>query len=131
MSLVGRIQDLAVAIRDKFNAISPRLLPTNAASGQLPRWNGAQWVVASPADFSVQPEQLAPVATSGAYTDLSGKPTLGTAAATASTAYATAAQGAKADTAVQSSTVTSIVSLTQAQYDALAVKDPATLYVIA
>jgi hypothetical protein len=33
------------------------------------------------------------VATTGAYSDLSGKPTLGTAAATASTDYATAAQG--------------------------------------
>ncbi len=36
---------------------------------------------------------LATVATSGAYADLSGKPTLGTAAATATTDYATAAQG--------------------------------------
>lgn len=46
---------------------------------------------------------LATVATTGAYADLSGKPTLGTAAATDATAYATAAQGAKADTAVQGS----------------------------
>ena len=44
---------------------------------------------------------LSTVATSGAYADLSGRPTLGTAAATASSDYATAAQGAKADTAVQ------------------------------
>lgn len=58
---------------------------------------------------------FAAVATSGAYTDLSGKPTLfdgvyasltgkptlGTAAATAATDYATAAQGTKADSAVQ------------------------------
>lgn len=36
---------------------------------------------------------------SGAYNDLTGKPTLGTAAATAATAYATAAQGTKADAA--------------------------------
>jgi pyridoxine 5'-phosphate synthase PdxJ len=36
---------------------------------------------------------LATVATTGAYADLSGKPTLGTAAATASTDYAPAAQG--------------------------------------
>ena len=35
----------------------------------------------------------------GAYASLSGKPTLGTAAATASSDYATAAQGTKADTA--------------------------------
>lgn len=53
------------------------------------------------ADTAVQPGSLAPVATSGAYADLTGKPTLGTAAATDATAYATAAQGAKADTAVQ------------------------------
>ena len=35
----------------------------------------------------------------GAYASLSGKPTLGTAASTASTAYATSAQGTSADTA--------------------------------
>ena len=46
------------------------------------------------------------MATSGAYNDLSGKPTLGSAAATASTAYATAAQGVKADSALQSETIT-------------------------
>jgi hypothetical protein len=39
------------------------------------------------------------VATSGAYADLSGLPTLGTAASTAATDYATAAQGSNADTA--------------------------------
>lgn len=44
---------------------------------------------------------LATVATSGAYGDLSGRPTLGTAAAQNATAFATAAQGTKADTAVQ------------------------------
>lgn len=42
---------------------------------------------------------------SGAYGDLSGRPTLGTAAATASTDYATAAQGAKADAAIPSGLV--------------------------
>lgn len=42
-----------------------------------------------------------PTIFSGSYTDLTSKPTLGTAAAQASTAFATAAQGAKADTAVQ------------------------------
>ena len=44
---------------------------------------------------------LSTVAATGAYSDLSGKPTLGTAAATDTTDYATPAQGAKADTAVQ------------------------------
>ena len=42
---------------------------------------------------------------SGAYADLTGKPTLGTAAATASTDYATAAQGATADSALQAETL--------------------------
>ncbi|MEB3021322.1 hypothetical protein [[Mycobacterium] crassicus] len=45
---------------------------------------------------------LATVATSGGYGDLSGLPTLGTAAETDASAYATAAQGVKADSAVQS-----------------------------
>ena len=71
------------------------------------------------ADSATQPGDLATVATSGSYNDLSnlptlfsgayadltGKPTLGTAAATASTDYATAAQGALADTALQSETI--------------------------
>ena len=42
-----------------------------------------------------------PALFSGAYNDLTGKPTLGTAAAQDTTAFATAAQGALADTAVQ------------------------------
>ena len=50
---------------------------------------------------AVQPGDLATVATTGAYDDLNGKPTLGTAAAFDSTDFATAAQGAKADSAVQ------------------------------
>ena len=44
---------------------------------------------------------LANVATTGSYNDLSNLPTLGTAAATNSTAYATAAQGALANSAIQ------------------------------
>jgi hypothetical protein len=44
---------------------------------------------------------LSAVASTGAYADLSGKPTLGTAAAQNSIAFATAAQGATADTALQ------------------------------
>ena len=69
-------------------------------------------------DLSGTPS-LATVATSGAYSDLSGlpslfsgnyndlsnKPTLGTAAATASSDYATAAQGVKADSALQAETI--------------------------
>ena len=44
---------------------------------------------------------LATVATSGSYNDLLNKPALGTAATTNTTDYATAAQGGKADTALQ------------------------------
>ena len=58
------------------------------------------YVTASGEDI-VQPSDLATVATTGAYSDLSGLPTLGTAAATDATAYATAAQGSLADSAVQ------------------------------
>lgn len=50
---------------------------------------------------AVQPEDLATVATSGSYNDLSNKPALGTAAYASTSDFATAAQGGKADTAVQ------------------------------
>ncbi|MDX5412420.1 MAG: hypothetical protein LPK02_05195 [Rhodobacterales bacterium] len=46
-------------------------------------------------------ENLAAVALSGSYGDLTGRPALGTAASTAAADYATAAQGALADSAVQ------------------------------
>src|SRR4051812_26872784 len=53
--------------------------------------------LAAKADIS----SLAAVATSGAYNDLSGLPTLGTAAAQNTGFFATAAQGALADSALQ------------------------------
>lgn len=73
---------------------------------------------------------------------------LGSAATTASTDYATAAQGALADSAVQpadialmvesdvtgvtgADAITNVISLTQAEYDAIVTPDAATLYVIA
>ena len=62
------------------------------------------------ADTATQPADLATVATTGAYADLSGKPTLGTAAATASTDYATAAQGTLADTAIQSADLATVAT---------------------
>ena len=58
------------------------------------------------ADSAIQPTDLAPVATSGSYQDLTGVPTLGTAAASDSADFATAAQGAKADNAVLTTVVT-------------------------
>ena len=51
------------------------------------------------------PDTLAAVATSGGYGDLTGKPTLGTAAASAIDDYATAAQGTKADSAIQAADI--------------------------
>ena len=57
------------------------------------------------ADLTGAPS-LGAVATSNDYDDLSNKPTLGSAAATASTAYATAAQGALAASALQAETIT-------------------------
>jgi hypothetical protein len=106
------------------------------------------------ANTATQPGDLATVATSGDYDDLINLPTLGTAAATASTDYATAAQGSTADSAVQpgdnvsdltndagyvpsdptgvtgADAITNIMSLTQAEYDAIVTPDAATLYVI-
>ena len=52
-------------------------------------------------DLKANSADLATVATSGSYNDLLNTPTLGTAAATDATDYATAAQGGLADTAVQ------------------------------
>ena len=48
-----------------------------------------------------------PTTFAGDYNNLTNKPTLGTAAATDTTAYATAAQGTKADTAVQPAAISS------------------------
>lgn len=73
-------------------------LGTAATTASTDYATAAQGVLA---DSATQPSDLATVATSGAYSDLTGKPTLGTAAATASTDYATAAQGVLADSAVQ------------------------------
>lgn len=52
-------------------------------------------------DAKVDESSLATVATTGAYADLSGRPSLGTAAAANTGDFATAAQGGKADTALQ------------------------------
>lgn len=51
------------------------------------------------------------------WNDLTDRPTLGTAASTASTDYATAAQGAKADSALQSGTAISNISGLQTALD--------------
>ena len=79
-------------------AVQPAAIGTAAAEDVGFFATAAQGALAATA---TQPADLATVATTGAYTDLTGTPTLGTAAATASTDYATAAQGTLADTALQ------------------------------
>lgn len=71
-------------------------LAINTEDGLL-YWERANGTIAS-ADIDLT---LATVATTGSYNDLANLPVLGTAAATDSTDYATAAQGTLADSAVQ------------------------------
>ena len=66
---------------------------------------------------------LAAVATAGTYASLTGKPTLGTAAAANTGDFATAAQGTKADTAVQPATMSSALA---GKVDAIAGKGLST-----
>lgn len=109
---------------DSVNGQTGVVVLTAASVGAATAAQGAT------ADSAVQPGDLATVATSGAYADLSGKPTLGTAAATAATDYATAAQGAKADTALQAAAIidsiadadTTHAPSRNAVFDALAIK---------
>ena len=78
---------------------------TAPTSGQVLKWDGSKWAPAddtgSAGGFSTDADTLDGFDSSYFlnYTNLNNKPTLGTAAATASTDYATAAQGTKADTA--------------------------------
>ena len=74
------------------------------------------------ADTAIQPGDLAAVATSGAYGDLSGRPTLGTAAAHATSDFATAAQGAKADSALQAAAIGISVQAHDSELDTWATK---------
>lgn len=78
--LVAMGADLAASSIGDLNDVTL----TSAAGGEVLRYNGSAWVDA----------QLA-------YSDLSGTPTLGTAAAADTTDFATAAQGTTADSAVQ------------------------------
>lgn len=73
---------------------------------------------ASAGSTAVQPGDLATVATTGDYDDLANRPVLGTAAAADTTDFATAAQGTKADTAVQPADMTSAISSHNTNVDA-------------
>ena len=67
-------------------------------------------------DLTQVPTSFAPSAHSHSWAEVTDRPTLGTAAATASTDYATAAQGAKADTALQPATGQAINAQTGTTY---------------
>lgn len=68
----------------------------------VPVTNSAdEFALKSQVDLKANIADLATVATTGSYTDLLNKPTLGTAAAANTTDFATAAQGTLADTALQ------------------------------
>ena len=87
-----------------FDGITGKLIKDGGVLGSAAFDDSGDFATAAQgalADSATQPGDLATVATTGAYSDLSGLPTLGTAAATAATDYATAAQGALADTALQ------------------------------
>lgn len=81
----------------------------------------------------IMKEDFADVATSGSYADLDNLPTLGTAAATNSTAYATAAQGGKADSAIQAGDLETVA--TSGDFNDLSNKpdpfDPSSLATVA
>ena len=79
--------DIGAAALSHTHPLS-QLEQSSATNGQVPVWNAtaSAWGPATPVT---------------SYTQLTDKPTLGTAAATDATAYATAAQGAKADTSLQ------------------------------
>ena len=84
--------------------LSNKIPPSGVAVADSPIFTGGITVTGTVAatDFTGDGSSLtgfATVATSGDYTDLISLPTLGTAAATAITDYATSAQGTSADTA--------------------------------
>ena len=71
---------------------------TPPTAGMLPVYKGVGLLTEAK---SLEDAGFATVATSGSYNDLSNKPTLGTAAAQNTSAFATASQGTKADSARQ------------------------------
>ena len=109
----------APTVDNDGNALIVGALYFNTGTDKLYIWNGTAWQVTTSggasgdlistnnlsdvtsASTSRTNLGLVTVASTGAYSDLTGTPTLGTAAATASTDYATAAQGTLAASAVQ------------------------------
>lgn len=64
-------------------------------------WGGITGTLSNQSDLQAALDAKGTSNFNGTYAALTGKPTLGTAAATDATAYATAAQGTKADSAIQ------------------------------
>lgn len=93
-------------VTDAEKAKLSNLSGTNTGDQTLPTWSTISGKPAVVAEGATQAAARTAIGAgtssfSGAYADLSGKPTLGTAAATAATDYATAAQGSLADSATQ------------------------------
>lgn len=114
---IADVTGLQAALDGKATAAQGAKADTAVQPAELA--NYATAAQGAKADTAVQPDALAPVATSGVYTDLTGRPSLATVATSGSYndlsdkpvipdggGYATAEQGAKADTAVQPGAVT-------------------------
>lgn len=131
-------EDVGAAPLAHTHAISGVTGLQAALEGKQPSGAYASSTQGALADSAVQPEELAAVATTGEYSDLSGSPTIPDPAD-----FATAAQGVLADSAVQPGDLTTALSNrvinvagvagiwagTQAAYDLLT-PDASTLYII-
>lgn len=82
---------------------------SSPVAGQAIVFNGSNYTNVD----VIEPSELAAVATTGAYSDLTGLPILGTAADNAETDFATAAQGALADTAIQPASISNFETTAQ------------------
>lgn len=93
-----------VKLSDYLNSLATTFVAAESGKRLMTDAEGTKLAgIETGAQVNVKPDWNA---ASGAAAEILNKPTLGTAAATDATAYATAAQGGKADTAVQSVKIT-------------------------
>ncbi len=97
--LDGTEESFTSALKSKLDGITAGATANDTDAHLLSRANHTGTQPAESIDG------LASVATSGNYNDLSGRPPLGSASAESASAFATAAQGAKADGALQPSAI--------------------------